>query len=364
MVRRLLVVLGVACVAASPVPAEAKTTVELALLDTLTRLDDWEAGFAAAALGRVFLDAAPTESLRGQLALEARVGDTTELAVSRAYVRVRTPAWRTTHGLAPLSWGQGFFYNAADVVFGPIGSTADLTARELRDLAVWQTTVYVPLGPFSFAEAVLLAPELNLSELIEDPEAEPPSAADTAAGARFQGRIGAWQIEAGYLYRGADGTHNPFVSLHGDLFFGVYLAASAELPQQGVAVAELPYKLLASGGIYHILRLAGGTDLAVRLEALLRPGGRWEPGKPGAEYGLLFYPELVWNVGPKLSLVARSFVSPVDLSALSVLGADWKLQTGLRLLAYAFVQLGEDGDTYGWGRPGDLAFSGGFRYVY
>jgi len=362
MVKRLLAVLAVACAALSPVSAEAKTSVELTLLDTLTRLDDQEAGFAGVALGRLFLDAVPTESLRGQLAFEARVGDTTELAVSRAYARVRTPAWRATHGLAPLSWGQGFFYNAADVVFGPIGSTADLTAKELRDLAVWQTTVYVPLGPFSFVEAALLAPELNLSQLTTDPEAEPPSAADTAAGARLQGRIGASQIEAGYLYRGADGTHNPFVSFHGSLFFDVYLAASAEL--DGAAVADLPSALLASCGLYHILRLPGGTHLAVRLEALVRPGGRWEPGDPGAEYGLLLYPELVWNIGPKLSLLSRNFVSPVDQSAFCVLGADWKLLTGLSLLAFASVQLGEDGDTYGWDRPGDLAVTGGFRYVY
>ncbi len=358
MTKRLICALVLAAFAAGGVPAEVKPAVELTLLDTLTRLDDFEASLAGSALARVFLDAAPSESVRGQLALEARVGETTEAAVSRAYVRVRTPGWRATQGLAPISWGQGFFYNAADVIFGPIGSTADLTAESLRDLAVWQTTLFVPLVPFSFVEATALAPGLDLTT------AEPPSIGEAAAGARFLGRLGGVQVEAGYLYRGSDGTHNPFVSLHGTLFFDVYVAGSAALPQEGVDTEDLPRTLLASGGLYHVMRLPDGTDLAVRLEALVRPGGRWTEGDATGEYGLLLYPEVVWNIGPKLSLLSRSFVSPIDASALCVLGADWKMQTGLTLLAYASVQLGESGDTYGWGRSGDLALTTGFRYVY
>ncbi|KKW29055.1 MAG: hypothetical protein UY71_C0005G0024 [Parcubacteria group bacterium GW2011_GWB1_52_7] len=191
MVKRFLAAFAAVCAVAS-VQAEVKPSVELTLLDTLVRTDDLEASLSGAAMGRLFLDAAPTESVRGQLALEARVGDTTELAVSRAYVRVRTPAWRMTHGLAPLAWGQGFFYNAADVIFGPVGSTSDLTAKELRDQAVWQSTLFVPLGPFSFVEAALLAPELNLSDLVGTPAAEPPSVSDTAGGARVPRAAGCY----------------------------------------------------------------------------------------------------------------------------------------------------------------------------
>ena len=85
---------------------------------------------------------------------------------------------------------------------------------------------------------------------------------------------------------------------------------------------------------------------------------------PAASYGLQIYPELVWNVGPKLSLLSRNFLSPVDLSALCVLGVDWRMQTGLSLLAFASVQAGGSDDTYGWGREGDLVATAGFRYRY
>lgn len=356
--RRLLAAAALACAAISSAAADVKPSVELTLLDTLSREADGEPGLAGAGLGRLFLDAAATQTLRGQLAVEARVGDTTEVAVTRAYVRVRTTGWRATQGLAPMSWGQGFFYNAADVVFGPVGSTADITARELRDLAVWQSTVFVPLGPFSFVEATLLAPQLELAT------GESPDIGEAAAGARVLGQVGGMQVEAGYLYRGADDTHNPFVSLHGSLAADFYAAASAALPGDGLDAADLPSTLLVSCGAYHILRLPDGTDLALRLEALLRPGGRWRAGEADDEYGLLLYPEIVWNAGPKLSLLSRNFVSPIDLSALLVLGADWKMQTGLSLLAFVSVQAGEESDTYGWGRSGDLAMTAGFRYRY
>ncbi len=355
---RLLAALALACAAAATAAADVRPSVELTLLDTLTRTDDWEAGLAGAGVGRLYLDAAPSETLRGQLAIEARIGETTEIAVTRAYARVRASGWRATHGLAPMSWGQGFFYNAADVVFGPIGSTADITAKELRDLAVWQSTVFVPLGPFSFVEATLLAPEIDLAA------AELPDIADAAAGARVLGQLGGAQVEAGYLYRGGGNTHNPFVSLHGSLYVDLYAAASAALPGEGLDAADLPSTLLFSCGAYHILRLPDGTDLALRLEALLNAGARWRAGDPGDAYGLLLYPEAVWNAGPKLSLVSRNFLSPIDLSALIVLGVDWRMQTGLSLLAFVSVQAGEESDTYGWGRSGDLAMTAGFRYRY
>ncbi len=99
MTRRPLAALVAAAFSAFAAPAasaEVKPSVELTLFDTLTRLDGLDAGLAGLALGRLFLDAAATESVRGQLALEARVGETTEADVTRAYVRVRTPGWRAT----------------------------------------------------------------------------------------------------------------------------------------------------------------------------------------------------------------------------------------------------------------------------
>jgi hypothetical protein len=369
MVKSLAAAVALACVAAAIAaaqtaePAGVRPSVELTLLDTLSRQGDWEASLAATGVGRLYLDATGSDNVKGQLRLDAQMGDTTELSVSRAWVKFRFPRFQTTWGLAPLRWGQGFFYNAADVVFGPVGSTSDLTAAELRDLAVWQSTVFVPLAPFSFVEASVFAPELNLSELNNNPSATPPSVAEAAAGGRVLAPIGGSQIEAGYLYRGSDGTHNPFVSLHGSLFVDFYLGASLELPQAGLAPLDLLRGLLASGGLYHVMRLPDGSSLAARLEALLRPSSAWTPTPGRTDYALLIYPELVWNAGPTVSVLSRNFVSPVDLSALCVVGVEWKLQTGLTFLAFASAQAGEAGDAYGWGRPGDLALITGFRYV-
>jgi hypothetical protein len=350
--------------AAASATAQVKTSIELTLLDTLTRLDRDEAGLAASGVGKLVLDAAPSEALRGQIALESRVGDVTEVGVSRAFVRIRTPGWRMTHGLAPLAWGQGFFYNAGDVISGPEGSTSDLTAKELRDFAVWQSTLYIPLGPFTFVEAALLAPELNLKDLLVHEDARPPSATDAAGGMRFVGRLGATQVETGYLYRGSDGTHNAFVSIRGNLLVDIYLAATAAIPQEGIALDDLADVVLASAGLFHVMRGPGGSFVTARLEALVRPTGRWEPGPAGSSYGVVLYPEVVWNAGPRLSLISRNFVSPVDLSALCALGVDWKLQPGLSMLAFASAQLGEGDDTWAWGRERDLALTAGFRLVY
>jgi hypothetical protein len=360
----LLACVAASVLAAATAAAEVRTSVELTLLDALTRLHGDEAGFTAGGVGKLVLDTAPSETLRGQVALETRIGDVTELNVSRAYLRIRTPGWRVTHGLTPLAWGQGFFYNAADPIFGPEGSTEDLTAKELRDFSVWQSTLFIPLGPFTFVEGTLLAPELNVRDLINDPDAKPPAASDAAGGTRFVGRVGAAQIEAGYLYRGSDGTHNPFVSLRGNVLVDVYVAASAALPQEGIGLEQVEDRVLASAGLFHVMRGPGGSFVTARLEGLVRPGGRWEPGPAGSVYGIVLYPELVWNAGPRISLISRNFLSPIDLSALCALGADWKFQPGLSLLAFASAQLGERDDTWAWGRERDLTLTAGFRFVY
>ncbi len=55
MTKRLICALVLAAFAAGGVPAEVKPAVELTLLDTLTRLDDFEASLAGSALARVLL---------------------------------------------------------------------------------------------------------------------------------------------------------------------------------------------------------------------------------------------------------------------------------------------------------------------
>jgi hypothetical protein len=339
--------------------------VKLTLLEILGREDDYEWALTGTGTARITFRNADDPNVRAQLSLDARLGDVPYLDIARAFVRMGFPWFRATVGKAALSWGEGFYYNAGDVIFGPVGSSLDITADELRDEAAWLTTIFVSLGPFSFLEAVAVSPELNISELLSDPKADPPSAADTAGGLRVLTKIGATQAEAGYLFRGTEVSHNPYLSLQGNLYVDWYLSGTTSIPQWNPRREDLTDTLLVSGGLYHIARLPGRSDLQLRLEGLVAPDAAWTDREdPEATYGLMLYPEIVWNAGESVAVILRNFVSPIDRSALLSAGVNWNVFEGLKLLAFVAGQVGGDDDIYGWDRPGGIAVTTGVQYIY
>ena len=177
--------------------------------------------------------------------MEADVADTALIDVSRAFIKARFPAFRLTLGKTRLSWGEGFMFNAGDVIFDSLSTSADLTADEIRTRGTWLASAYIPLGRFSFAEAVLLPPAFDpLTYLIdsriaaeagEDPP-EIPRGYRSSGGLRIVLRPGGIKTETGYLYSGESESHKPYVSFQGNLIADWHLSA---LQAWGFTTAEM-----------------------------------------------------------------------------------------------------------------------------
>jgi hypothetical protein len=369
MVKRAALLIVLLCCACVPALAEISSSVKLTLLNTLATMDDETVSLTGFGTGRLTFKSSEKRNVKGQLSLDARVGDASGIDVSRAFVKARFPGFRITLGKDTIAWGEGVFYNAGDVIFGAVPQSEDLTADVLRDEAVWLTSVYIPLGTYSFVEPILLAPELNLSTLAGDPSASPPSISDAAAGGRVVTKLGGIKTEAGYLYRGEERTHNPYFSIQGHLLVDFHLSGSVSVPYYPDEASGAGVEPVVSFGLFHLHRLsdAGSDSISFRLEGLLRPLENWEASdsrSTDAEYAVMLYPEVAWALDQALTLLCRGVVSPVDLSALVVAGVNWNVYEGLKLLGYLSVQAGEKTDLYGLRKNGGLGLSVGVQYIF
>ena len=375
MVKRVALLFLLLCCVCVPALAEISSSVKLTLMNTLATTDDETVSFTGFGTGRLTFKSAGSKKVKGQLSLDARIGDTALLDVTRAFVKARFPGFRITLGKDTVAWGEGVFYNAGDVIFGAVPQAEDLSAEVFRDDAVWLTSAYVPLGDYSFVEPILLAPELNLSTLARDPSASPPSLSDAAAGGRVVTKLAGIKIEAGYLYRGKERTHNPYFSLQGHLLVDLHLSGSASVPHYPGEASGAGGEPAVSFGLFHLQRLsnAGSDSISFRLEGLLRPLGDWEArdssrtdadSDPDTEYALMLYPEAAWALDQSLTLLCRSVVSPIDLSALVTAGVNWNVYEGLKLLGYLSVQLGEETDLYCLRKDGGLGLAAGVQYIF
>jgi len=358
---------GVCFAVTTAAPAAVSPTVKLTLLNTLARTGGEEYGVYGLGTGRLTLKSAGEKNVRAQLSLDTVIGDEVLLDVSRAYVKTRFPGFRITVGKDAVAWGEGTFFNAGDVIFGPVPVSGDLTAEVIRDDAVWLTSAYIPLGTYAFAEPVLLAPGLDLSASTGQGTSGSNgsfSPKDTAAGGRVVTKIAGIKTEAGYLFREAENTHNPYFALQGHLLADLYLAASVSIPGPE---SGLDMEAAFSFGVFHLQSMKNrpAGDLSFRLEGLLRPSGEWEAVPGGSDaYGILLYPEAVWDAARTLSFLGRSVVSPVDSSALFTAGVNWNVYEGLKVLGYIFMQAGEEEDLYGFRKPGGAGISAGLQYIY
>lgn len=311
------------------------------------------------------------------------------LALDRAYVKARFPLFRLVTGKTRLSWGDGFVFNAGDVIFGSTSTAVDLTAEEVRTETDWLVSANLPLGRFSFLEALVMPPAEDAAEGRILGRLQ-----DTSAGARFYTKAGSLKVEGGYFYRGEENLHRPYLALQGNLGADWYLSTSADLSgDAGFSEAlldSLRDSWRISGGLFHLQQLNRIQSLSLRLEALVRPWREWGRQEPviasplaenGAaqvdypEYGLLLYPEVTYSPQEAVSLSLRSLVSPLDLSAQITLGGSWNILQGYTLSAYAVAQAGEGDDLFAWQRysslwrPGQdmvdgLALIFGVNYIY
>ncbi|WP_028973706.1 hypothetical protein [Spirochaeta cellobiosiphila] len=117
--------------------------------------------------------------------------DAQQLELKKAYSKIKLPTGRLTLGKTRTTWGIGQYYNAGDVIFG--NDEADLTQEELKKQTRWLNSYYLPLGSFSFIEALIIAPEETTDSIDK-----------TRAGGRLQMGFSFITFETAYMYDGND----------------------------------------------------------------------------------------------------------------------------------------------------------------
>ena len=347
---------------ASTAAAQSEVTVELTSLAGAARGEGSLPAATGSSEAKVSYRSTENRDVKGELTLTAAVSETALLDVSRAFIKARFPGFRLTLGKTRLAWGEGFMFNAGDVIFDSLSTAVDLTADELRTAGKWLASAYIPLGRFSYAELLLLPPQIDpldyavdsrlyARDLVADAP-EPPGSDETSGGGRLVLRPGGVKLEAGYLYAGPEAEHRPYLSLQGHLLTDWHLSASSSLGIDAEPARELGENLTVSFGLFHMLRAGYGSTVNLRLEGVLRPEGSWSENEQASsgsrEYGIYLYPEVSLSPDDRRSIFYRAVVSPVDLSAVHMLGGSWNIYQGFKLLGFAGLNSGERGDRFSW----------------
>jgi hypothetical protein len=319
------------------------------------------------------LDSAGNRNVKGYFQLDSYVGQTIGIDIPQAYLKVRLPWFRLTLGKTRVSWGEGFVFNAGDVVFGSMEAiSGDLSGSTLRSQTAWLGSVYVPLGAFSFLEAVTLPygvpdPTLDTTTLTTDLAdlKVPLPLHSLSGGIRGVFKLGRTTLETGYYATGRKPTeHRPYVSCHGHLLVDWNLSAAMGIPQFDTNWQLWDQFLRISAGMFHMVNLGLNRSLSFRLEAAVRPGADWEEIPDGADYALVLFPEISFSPSDTVSLELRSLISPVDLSALNLFGVSWNIYQGLTIFSYLSLPAGDGNDQYRWDQDMLTFWTTGLEFVY
>ena len=366
MNKRLMVILGSLFIlfgTANPFAA-VDTVVDLNLHHLVNVVDDGSevsTGYLMGSQASVSFKSSDTGNVRGDLALSLREIDfsgtlTTMVTMDRAYLRVRFPQFRLTGGKTRVGWGDGMLFNAADLLFGSSDTDVILTDAELRTSTKWLTSVTIPLGAFSFIEAVVIPPAST-----------PYDWKDTELGARYYTTMGSMKMETGGAYRDDDTGKvvSPYVALQGNFGPDWYLASHVNIAYPTTEIEdELKDSWIFSGGLFHMVTVGWQGMLSLRLEALVRPFGDWQ-AVTNPSYGLLLYPEVTYAPDDTWNFSFRSIISPIDTSVMIMLGTTWNVMQGFTLNGYVTAQAGESNDTFSWTSPtSSLAVMMGASWVY
>jgi len=342
--------------------ADVTTSVEISALSGLTRDETQE--FVIYGVGKTALnfESRGNPDVRAQLQLDTIVTDAIMPDVKRAFVKVRFPGFRLTAGKTRVSWGEGFLFNAGDVIFGSMEPIADLSESVLRDETAWLLDLYIPLGQFSHIEAIVLpyAPDSQSAEILNSVE-------EMQGGGRIVTKLLGIKIEGGYLFKADQHLHHPYVSFQGNLFFDLQLSAGMEIPVENPTAEDIEDGFTVSFGLMRIFSTDEAGTWTVRLEGALRPFAEWEEVASATEdtrYGLLLYPEINYAPDDLLSFQLRSIISPLDASAVISFGCTYNIYQGLNMLGTVAVQVGDGNDVFGWDREGDVALLIGLEYIF
>ncbi len=400
--------------------AENVVSVDLRPMLSLARTpenDGSEWLFTALGDAGVTFSSRGNKNVKAELDLDLTVGQNVLFDVSRAYIKVRFPWFRSVLGKNRISWGEGVMFNAGDLIAPSSGFSTDLTQSVFHDAGVWMVEGYIPLGRFAFAEIVVLPPvptlfpvELTtaLSQAVSGVPGEAdgtpppesvagltlPSIEETALGGRIYLKPLGIKTEAGYLFEGAQEAvnmkHRPYLSLQWHLLVDWQVSASTIIPGEASEGKELSEEAWEnteiSWGLFHMHNFRRGGSISLRLESTVRPAGSWEPiehsvengtvtaiegpeetesgERSGEQYGILLYPEVVISPTSSLSFIGRSVFSPIDASGLVTVGTSWNIYQGFTLLGFVSVQGGGPKDLFGWDRAGDFAVNLGMEFTF
>ncbi len=328
--------------------ADSTTTIELTNLAGAARGEENIPAVTAASTAEITFRSTGNSNVKAQLSLEAGIADSALLDISRAFIKARFPAFRLTLGKTRLSWGEGFMFNAGDVLFDSLSAAVDLTGDEIRTDGSWLASVYLPLGRFSFLETVLLPPVFDPLEYLIDSRVAAETGSDmpeipggyrTSAGARLVLRPGGIKTETGYLYSGRTESHRPYASLQGHLLADWNLSASTDMSiyEAGTDGAD---NLAVSFGLFHSVKTSPAAALNLRLEGAVNP--------LADEKNLLLYPEISFSPDDRRTIFLRNIFSIDDTSSVHIAGMTWNIYQGFKILAYGGICSGENGDTFSW----------------
>ncbi len=234
------------------------------------------------------------------------------LEFPKAYIRFRVPVTdaytlRFSLGKDVYSWGEGRIYNAADVLNGSRYETSlDVLLRttgngtggtqgtqqntqiiestSIRNSSVWAGSAFIPIASYAFAELLFAMPNnLERGIRVVYPAQAPSPGTDKTnflflgngikddffLGFRTQFRIAQVKTEIGYAYRAKPlavqkGSHQPFISLQGNLFVDWYIANAFTVDETGNFNTEL------SAGLFYTDTFDYVHGLRIRLETLYR----------------------------------------------------------------------------------------------
>ncbi len=365
-----IVLCVVLCASLATIPGSTNLSVELSLLQLIATPDpailgmDWR--YVSAADITVALKSPNTGNVRGEVAFQlthpAIPPGTLQVdaLVQRAYLQLRFPTFRLTLGKTRLDWGEGSVFNAGNVLEETSGGGTALTLEGPTSRNQWLSAVNIPLGPFSFLEAVVLPPiSLKLEE--------------TSIGARYYASLGDMKLEIGYSLRfeladpadAASGRHlhHPYINLQGSYGLDWQLTSSLELPTAEATAQVLRDSWTTSLGLFQLIPIGYRGMLSLKLEALIAPFLSWsEQTTPTPQYALMLYPEISYSIEGGPQFTARSIISPVDACAVLMGGVQWNILQGLTLQAYLTANLGDEDDTFASGGSRALLF--GVHWVY
>lgn len=354
-----------------PVFAETELRTNMEFFNTIYRGRDNSWFYVGSGTADIRLASVGSDNMRAEAAVEfypldLSGGSSTTgvpaVSLKRLWIKANFPSWRLTAGKTKVAWGNGIVFNSGDILFGSLSPYLDFTRSTVRDDTAWLTAFNIPTGRFSFFEGVLLPPSLVYNETAETFDVQ--SIAGTSGGLRYFTRLGGWQIEGGYLYKGDIKTendllgHRPYFAFHGhagvDLYGAVSLAA-----ENGDAWEDMKGTVNFSLGAFHQLQAGYSSTLSLRLETLVMPWQNWSAltyqdvldGFSGG-YGILLYPDITLDVRSVWFVGVRSVISPVDASAQMTTSLGWHVFQGFTLMGYLVTNLGNDQSLFAWDRSG------------